>query len=364
MVSFASEYGWALLLIGLLASNDHAVSALEHGDNCVNPVGQPGKCILFRDCKPLVEIYKKLSLTPAEESLLRGSRCGTVQYKALVCCAVESQRPTLPVPPACGLQLTDRIVGGEETERQEFPWTALIEYKKADDSFGFHCGGSIINERYVVTAAHCVSNLPRGWQVHRVRLGEWDLSTEPDCDQIDRKECNDSPIDMEIEEIIKHSRYDSRDSSKANDIALIRFARDVAYTDTIRPICLPVSEAIRKMNHEGVPTFAAGWGKTEWESHSEKKLKVNLTINSLEECSPVYRRSGIILKPTHLCAGGQRGKDTCLGDSGGPLMRQFAGAWYLLGVVSFGSSKCGASGVSGVYVKVVEYTDWIQENLK
>ncbi|XP_058129729.1 CLIP domain-containing serine protease B4-like [Anopheles ziemanni] len=272
----------------------------------------------------------------------------------------------LPEPPMCGLQVADRIVGGEVTEPDEFPWTALIEYKKRDGTFGLHCGGSLINERHVLTAAHCVTELPHGWTVHRVRLGEWDVSSDPDCYQYvnnSEPECFASSIDLEPFKIIKHNGYDTRDASKANDIALIRFARAVEYTDTVRPICLPVSQALRRKDHTGMLAWAAGWGKTESNSRSDIKLKVNLTINSLQQCSPAYRRNGIALKPVHLCAGGKHGKDTCTGDSGGPLMRSMAGTWYLLGVVSYGPAKCGSSGVSGIYVNVAEYIDWIQENI-
>ena len=112
-----------------------------------------------------------------------------------------------------------------------------------------------------------------------------------------------------------------------------------------------------------MPAYAAGWGKTESATASEKKLKVEMNIKSLQECAPVYQRGGILLKQTHMCAGGVRGKDTCSGDSGGPLMRQMTGSWYLIGVVSFGPQKCGAPGVPGVYTNVAEYVDWIKDNI-
>lgn len=63
------------------------------------------------------------------------------------------------------MQLTDRVIGGQPTKIDEFPWTALIEYEKPNGRFGFHCGGSVINERYILTAAHCITSIPRGWKV-------------------------------------------------------------------------------------------------------------------------------------------------------------------------------------------------------
>uniref|UniRef100_A0A182V4G1 CLIP domain-containing serine protease n=1 Tax=Anopheles merus TaxID=30066 RepID=A0A182V4G1_ANOME len=279
-------------LLFVLLWMEHSVFGLDLNANCVTPLGESGKCILFRECQPLITIYNKPINTHDDTQLLTQSRCGMLQRKTLVCCPVTSQaRSSLPEPPVCGIHLADRVIGGQPTQIDEFPWTALIEFQKPDDSFGFHCGGSLINERYIVTAAHCIKSIPRGWKV------------------------------------------------------------------------LPLSSSLRNRNHVGMPAYAAGWGKTESATASEKKLKVEMNIKSLQECAPVYQRGGILLKQTHMCAGGVRGKDTCSGDSGGPLMRQMTGSWYLIGVVSFGPQKCGTYGVPGVYTNVAEYVDWIKDNI-
>ncbi|XP_049283478.1 CLIP domain-containing serine protease 14D-like [Anopheles funestus] len=351
-----------MLIAGLFALLSNSVSALELGQNCVNPVGETGTCVLFRECQPLIAIYSKPVNTPDDTQFLSDSRCGVFERKTLVCCAgvTNSGKTSLPSPPNCGIQLSDRVYGGQPTKLDEFPWTALIEYQKPDGRFGFHCGGSIINERYIVTAAHCINAIPRNWKVHRVRLGEWDLSSSSDCED---DFCSIAPIDLDIEKIIVHTGYDTRDKSHHNDIALIRFNREIHYSETVRPICLPLADSLRSRNHVGLSSFAAGWGKTETASASPKKLKVELNIKDLKECAPVYQRSGIFLDSTQMCAGGVRGQDTCSGDSGGPLMRQITGSWYLIGVVSFGPQKCGTASVPGVYTNVAEYVDWIRDNV-
>ncbi|XP_053671065.1 uncharacterized protein LOC128721346 [Anopheles nili] len=351
---------WGLLLICFQLIAAQRVSALLPGQSCVSPNREPGKCVLFQECPSLVALYNNQFSTADDVQFLKQSQCGVLQKKVLVCCAVSKQKASLPESPKCGVQLSDRLYGGQPTALDEFPWTALIEFQKPDGSFGFHCGGSLINQRYIVTAAHCIDAIPRGWKVHRVRLGEWDLASATDCQN---GLCSNAPIDLDIEKIEVHSNYDSRDQSNANDIALIRFTRDVSYSETIRPICLPLSTSIRSRNHVGLSSFAAGWGKTESASASDKKLKVELNIKSLQDCTSIYQRGGINLKSTHMCAGGVRGKDTCSGDSGGPLMRQLAGTWYLLGVVSFGPQKCGTAGVPGVYTNVAEYVDWIKDHI-
>ncbi|KFB41614.1 serine protease 14 [Anopheles sinensis] len=355
-----------LLVLCLLGAVGQCVLALELGESCTNPRGLPGTCILFRECPELVAVFGKPIATPEDTQYLQDSRCGSSGRKALVCCAgsappANTGNSVLPDQPYCGIQLTDRIYGGQPTQLDEFPWAVLIEYQKPNGRYGFHCGGSLINERYVLTAAHCIVSIPRTWKVYRVRLGEWDVSTPTDC-QLNT--CSDPPIDMDIEQVITHSGYNAQDKSNVNDIALIRFTKDVEYSETIRPICLPVDNSIRTRNHEGLQSFAAGWGRTETATASQKKLKVELDIKSLQECSPVYERIGITLQSTQLCAGGLKGKDTCSGDSGGPLMRQIAGAWYLVGVVSFGSQKCGTARVPGVYTNVAEYVDWINDNVQ
>uniref|UniRef100_A0A182RTT5 CLIP domain-containing serine protease n=1 Tax=Anopheles funestus TaxID=62324 RepID=A0A182RTT5_ANOFN len=361
-----SQLQQCLLPLCVLTTVNFAAT-LEHGQRCVNPVGKPGTCIPFRECPPLLALYSKVFTTPDEGRFLANSRCGEINRRTLVCCATtdpsgqQSTNSDLPVSPQCGIQLSDRIVGGQATELEEFPWSALIQYWLPQGFYQFHCGGALINSRYILTAAHCVQSLPRGWQVHKVRLGEWDLATENDCSQ---GVCSSSPIDLDVEHSIAHNDYREQDNSHANDIALMRLKQDVPTTRTIRPICLPVMESIRNLNWVGLSSFAVGWGKTETSSASEKKLKVELNVRDLATCSTVYSGIGISLKATHMCAGGVRDKDTCTGDSGGPLMTKVKGAWYLIGIVSFGLNKCGTPGYPGIYTNVAMYMDWIESNMR
>lgn len=99
---------------------------------------------------------------------------------------------------------------------------------------------------------------------------------------------------------------------------------------------------------------------------SSIKLKVRLPVVDDESCRKAYRLHNLKLGPGQVCAGGVRGRDSCLGDSGGPLMYIDSEkiACVLSGIVSFGSEQCGAPGVPGVYTKVEHYMDWIIENLE
>lgn len=341
-----------LVLVVIVLMTRNVVDALERGQRCVDPAGRMGNCVKIQECQSLNKLNSKSMLTNDDITILTASRCGGFGGDALVCCAC------FPEPPICGFQITDRLIGGGVTKLSEFPWTALIVYMHADGSTAFYCGGALINEEYVLTAAHCVVSLRKGWKVHRVRLGEWDLSTSVDCSD---DSCADPVIDMDIDDIIVHSEHD--DLRKANDIALIRLRSRVEYCVTIQPICLPISEEIRLINHEGMTAYAAGWGRTENGTSSDRKRSVPLPISNLENCTNEYQDIDFELLPTHLCAGGENGKDSCSGDSGGPLMRLVHGSWYLLGVVSFGLKSCGTQSTPSVYSNVAEYMDWIRNKV-
>lgn len=95
--------------------------------------------------------------------------------------------------------------------------------------------------------------------------------------------------------------------------------------------------------------------------HSPIKLKLRIPYVSNENCTKILEGFGVRLGPKQICAGGEFAKDTCAGDSGGPLMyfdRQHS-RWVAYGVVSYGFTQCGMAGKPAVYTNVAEYTDWI-----
>lgn len=265
------------------------------------------------------------------------------------------------VESSCGLDYSDRIWGGNETDLDEFPWTALIRYRRPNGKLTFNCGASIISPRYVITAAHCFN--PRvGYQAEGVRLGEHTISNEgKDCKGT---ECADLPVDRNIEKIIVHEEYDANSKNQLNDIALVRLDRDVSWTHYVQPICLPAQESLKARNIVGHKLTAAGWGQTESGYPSDTKLKVLLEITEPKNCSSTYKPAGVALGERHLCAGGEKDKDTCTGDSGGPLMQRVGSRWVLYGIVSFGPKLCARKGVPGVYTNVVKYIDWIESKME
>ncbi|XP_075147894.1 serine protease ea-like [Haematobia irritans] len=356
---------------------------------CITPNRERALCIVLNDCKYLYNVLTAKPLRDADRLYLSRSQCGYQNGKVLICCPDRYRQiqpvtpaPTsppalinnlLPHPGQCGNVLSNRIYGGNKTKIDEFPWMALIEYTKGNNGKGHHCGGSLINNRYVITASHCVNgkSIPSDWRLTGVRLGEWDLTTNPDCEVDIRgeKDCAPEHIDLRVERAIPHPQYDPNSRNQANDIALLRLERNIVYTDFIRPICLPISPSLRSATFDGIVMDVAGWGKTENASVSELKLKASVSGHTRDECSAVYMQQNINLEESQICAGGQEGIDSCRGDSGGPLIsldttNRVRAYYFLAGVVSFGPTPCGLEGWPGVYTRVGSFIDWITQTIQ
>uniref|UniRef100_U5EHU2 CLIP domain-containing serine protease n=1 Tax=Corethrella appendiculata TaxID=1370023 RepID=U5EHU2_9DIPT len=350
-------------------------SALNQGDACTDAKRQSGSCILARECPQVVAIVTNSFSSPADRDFIVQSKCGELNGSQMVCCAgipsssggdgVANRHSLLPEPGECGVFLKNRIVGGEITHISDYPWMARLYYNLGQGKFGYRCGGSLINDRYVLTAAHCIKAIPATWKLIQVRLGDWDSESEHDCEDDD---CSDPVVDVDVESVTVHNEYSPSSKAQYNDIALIRMRRAVRYTDWVKPVCLPVTATLKNKDVTGVKLFVAGWGKTEFSSGSRFKLHVGLVARSLAQCNSAYTRSGAVLKDTQLCAGGDKGKDSCSGDSGGPLMKEETSTgnpfYWIVGIVSFGPKNCGTENLPGVYTKVSKYVNWIESNVR
>ncbi|XP_076392709.1 uncharacterized protein LOC100882895 [Megachile rotundata] len=369
-----------VLILGLIITHAGGQS------DCVSPNGVAGRCIGIRQCPQLLALLQSVPLTTETANFLRQSGCGFEGSDPLVCCTENrnnnfetlerdavsdpnaqynfSNNPLLPSD--CGKDLSSRIIGGERTDIDEFPWMTLLIYRKPNGHTAA-CGGTLINQRYVLTAAHCVKgkDIPKSWRLDSVRLGEYDTNSNPDCvtDGEDGMVCADAVVNVGIEEQISHEKYDPLRRDQRYDIALLRLNRDVQFTNYIKPICLPPTASM------GRKLFVAGWGKTETGYSSNVKLKVSVPLVDEEQCKNRYNSVRVPLGFGQICAGGQSGKDSCTGDSGGPLMTMERrsdgnGRWVVVGVVSFGPSPCGMLNWPGVYTKVIDYVPWILSKLR
>ncbi|XP_055700071.1 serine protease easter-like isoform X2 [Phlebotomus papatasi] len=342
--------------------------------NCNFPEGGEGVCVKLQECRELYDIIKnKRPLYEEDKEYLRNRQCG--YFHETVCCEPDVASNAnfgnnlLPDPSSgmCGIDTSNRIYGGEVTKIDEYPWMVLLRYKKPGNRFGFHCGGVLINNRYVMTASHCVNgrDIPVDWSLHQVRLGEHDTSKNPDCEEDD---CAPTPKDILIEDRIPHPNYIPTSRNQRNDIALLRLAETVRFNDFIKPVCLPTASHLRNNDFVGQSMDVAGWGKTESVSASNVKLKVRVNGVSKSTCNSIYSRQNVVIGDEQICAGGEKGKDSCRGDSGGPLValdnKSPRPYWFCVGLVSFGPSPCGLEGWPGVYTKVSHYISWIQNTVR
>ncbi|XP_050079142.1 serine protease snake-like [Anopheles maculipalpis] len=247
--------------------------------------------------------------------------------------------------------VVELIVGGEAAKNGEFPHHALLGYPSEDDGptgpYSFSCGGSLISDRFILTAAHCFSY----GDPEIVRLGEYDLKVD-----------STSQLDFGIAEIIRHPSY--RNSRSYHDIALIRLNETVLFSKIIRPACLWTNPALNLSRF-----VATGFGKLEEGSIelSTNMMKVQLDLFPSSDCGELFRdnrnfREGI--KEGQLCVGSIiGGKDTCQGDSGGPLQtitEPRSCIYNIVGVTSTGAA-CGVGNSKAIYTNVAHYLDWIEQ---
>ncbi|XP_028161612.1 phenoloxidase-activating enzyme-like [Ostrinia furnacalis] len=348
---------------------------------CHTPYGEPGKCVGIYSCPHIANLLAP-PVTAQSMLLVQASRCeGPDAYS--VCCgpppesiskgACQSRLSAFPPDPrteCCGLDggADNKITGGTATTVDQYPWLTLIEYLGKDNRIKLLCGGALISSRYVLTAAHCLAGavLNHGTPKN-VRLGEYDSSHDgPDCVPVEGggEDCSEGVVILPIEKTIPHVEYNP--VTRRHDIGLIRTQQAAPYTDFIRPICLPVVDITVKPP-PNFKLWAAGWGAINTtHSKSTIKLHVDLPFVSQRECQPAYSvaRRQVALWGGQMCAGGEAGKDSCKGDSGGPLMFENGKIYEVLGVVSFGPTPCGMEDIPGVYSKVHSYLDWIKGNIQ
>uniref|UniRef100_A0A8C9GZN9 Proteasome 20S subunit beta 10 n=1 Tax=Piliocolobus tephrosceles TaxID=591936 RepID=A0A8C9GZN9_9PRIM len=239
-------------------------------------------------------------------------------------CSVPAIKPAL--------SFSQRIVNGENAVPGSWPWQVSLQ-----DSSGFHfCGGSLISQSWVVTAAHC--NVSPGR--HFVVLGEHDLSSNAEPLQV-----------LSISRAITHPSWNPIPMN--NDVTLLKLASPAQYTTRISPVCLASSnEALT----EGLTCVTTGWGRLSGVGNvtPARLQQVALPLVTVNQCQQYW---GSDITDSMICAGG--GASSCQGDSGGPVCQK-GNTGVLIGTLSWGTKNCNVR-APAMYTRVSKFSAWINQ---
>lgn len=312
---------------------------------CRNPDGDAG---------PWCHTYKNMMLT--------WELCDVPKCSRRPMTTLDPRAPTIDnnARGTCGQRLDNtlsqpsfRMFGGRASDITEQPWQAAINFYQARHKQHFHlCGGVLIDSCWVLSAAHCFEDRSDVKKL-QVILG-----------RTFRKQNSSSEQIFEVEKLWMHEKYDPE--TYDNDIAILKLKTDIGIcavnSREVLPVCLPERGLV-------LPDWSeceiSGYGKDAEFSHeySERVKRGFVRLWPKERCVPEVL-SGRTITSNMLCAGDTRGlDDACKGDSGGPLVCRNNDRMTLMGVISWGDG-CGQKDKPGVYTRVTNYINWINNKIK
>ncbi len=245
-------------------------------------------------------------------------------------------------------QRSPRIIGGHEAEAGAWPWVAALIHSDVQSLYyGHFCGGALIDATWVITAAHCTYDFATPLVPADIDavLGVHDLA-----DDVGQR--------IRVKTIIRHPKYIP--NKNAYDIALL----ELEHPSTQEPVILFAGGSGGDLPQSlvGEPATVIGWGSTSGNyGYPQKLQQVTIPIVDHALCVAVYSPGTI--NESMLCAGyPEGGKDSCAGDSGGPLMVFRDGEWVEVGIVSWGEG-CAQPDLFGVYSRISAFVDFLKENV-
>ncbi|XP_054084644.1 serine protease 1-like [Zeugodacus cucurbitae] len=228
-----------------------------------------------------------------------------------------------------------RITKGETAKPDQFPYQVGLQFYNGTENNGW-CGGSIISNNWILTAAHCTV----GSTSVTVYLGS-NVRANPRVTRTAQQA-----------DIIAHPGFNFQ--SLQHDLAVIKID-PIEYAEDIQRVRLPTKPCLYS-NLVGERAIIAGWGLDSAGTQPTNLQYAELNIISNALCRKTFNQ---YIDPTKICVATQNGESTCDGDSGGPLV--LASSRVQIGIVSFGSSLGCSSPAPDVFTRVTSYMDWIKE---
>ncbi|KAG5336657.1 SNAK protease, partial [Acromyrmex charruanus] len=367
---------FSILIILLFKFFTHGLpieEELYEGSYCRTEDGEKGVCRKIYECPARLQEVKE----GRRNSDSKG-RCGFQDFIEIVCCQfnITDKIGLRPAEIACReyeneietnskekrdtAEVQFNIFGGTQTEQGEFPYMVALGYENEDkdddnsEAIKYNCGGTLISSQYVLTAAHCVSNIQEKVPVE-VRVGSEDLKSVGDAQRIP------------ISNVIPHPQY--KRSVNYNDVAILKLSTPVRIENNVRPICIQ-TKSLDSMNVQSNVSFIViGWGATSFDEDGSTKLMKTpgLSLVDKESCGKKFNDFGKLprgLDDNMLCVldtNVTRRSDACHGDSGGPLLMFIGSSHSIVGITAFGQS-CGGS-IPGVYTAVYSFLEWIENQV-
>ncbi|XP_045487412.1 chymotrypsin-2-like isoform X2 [Pieris rapae] len=232
-----------------------------------------------------------------------------------------------------GIDAKPKILGGDDAP------DGAIKYQVSLQNLGSHfCGGSIIDKKWVVTAAHCMVYRPS--KSFKVVVGINKLS--------------DMGKEYTPDKVIIHEKYDKK--LFTNDISLIKIEPGIELNDRVNPVDLPTTNI-----NSGATLTLTGWGRISSDGPLPNKLQiVEVNAISVKECKIKYKLYKQPILRSNLCTRAPPREGSCQGDSGGPLVNNGT----IAALVSWGTRSCGHSRVHpDVNTRVYSFVDWIKNTM-
>ncbi|XP_040887944.1 coagulation factor X [Toxotes jaculatrix] len=234
-----------------------------------------------------------------------------------------------------------RIVGGEDCPPGECPWQALL---LNEEDRGF-CGGTILNEYIILTAAHCMNQS----RYIYVKLGEFDTLVD-----------HGNEATHTVETIITHNKY--KPDTYHNDIALIKLTTPIKFTRFILPACIPEQDFAEKVLMRQQGGIVSGFGRL-GEGRQASSILQRLSVPYVDRLT-CFESTQLRISTRMFCAGYDTApKDACQGDSGGPHVTSYRSTYFATGIVSWGEG-CARKGKYGIYTQVSKYIRWIRDGIE